>query len=511
MMLCTDRNRLLDSPELLLDWLKQEDPQELERLWQAADCVRRECVGEEVQLRALIEISNYCVRRCAYCGIRGPNSQLARYRMTLEEIVQTAEEAHDLGVRTVVLQAGEDPALDAEWVAAVIRRIKQLRPIAITLSLGERTDEELALWRKAGADRYLLRFETSNPHLYSLYHPPRPDGWARNRLEMLAALRELDFEVGSGVMIGLPGQTWEDLARDLLLFAELDLDMIGCGPYIRHPHTPIGDYSIAEREGFVTNLRHIQNSDATWGQPQGTPVSAPSPGKRGAGEAGIAPSEIAPVNFSTEGGEVQGVVGKGNSFALEFSSNNGGLTDDGPGRSRAGRGTHLATRLKTEWHGPKCSPPYQEDDNLGELGKLENKQIPLPFSPRYQFLPWAWPPRAPTDQVPADDLTTYKVIALSRILCPWANIPATTALATINPSEGRKVALQRGANVIMPNFTPTTYRKLYEIYPNKAAKFLSGKETLAAVLQTIQEACRVPGTGVGTSPNYLRRKGIPLS
>jgi|GEM_PF-28195 len=510
-MLCTERNRLIDSPELLVEWLKQEDPQQLDRLWQAADEVRRRHVGDEVQLRALIEISNYCVRRCAYCGIRGPNSQLVRYRMTLEEIVQTAEEAYRLGVKTVVLQAGEDPALDAEWVAAVIRRIKQLGPIAITLSLGERTDEELALWRKAGADRYLLRFETSNPYLYSLYHPPRPDGWARNRLEMLAALRELDFEVGSGVMIGLPGQTWEDLARDLLLFAMLDLDMIGCGPYIPHPHTPLGDSSVAQREGFVANLRHLQDGEATWGKPQGTPVSAPSCVNQAAAEAGLSPFELGRAGISVRGGETQRFEEKESSSASEFPPNHRGLPCDGTDRSGVGMGTHLTSTLKTQWHVPKCSPPYQEDDNLGELGKLENKQVPLPFSPRQQVLSSAWPPTAPTDQVPADDLTTYKVIALSRILCPWANIPATTALATINPSEGRKIALQRGANVIMPNFTPTTYRKLYEIYPNKAARFLSGKETLAAVLQTIREACRVPGTGVGTSPNYLRRKGLETS
>jgi len=508
MMLSTDRNRLLDSPELLAAWLQEEDPEELERLWVAADEVRRQCVGEEVQLRALIELSNYCVRRCAYCGIRGPNFHLARYRMPREEIVETAREAFSLGVRTVVLQAGEDPALDAEWVAAVIRRIKQLGPIAITLSLGERTDEELALWRRAGADRYLLRFETSNSYLYWLYHPPRPDGWSRDRLEMLAVLRELDYEVGSGVMIGLPGQTWEDLARDLLLFAVLDLDMIGCGPYIPHPHTPLADCSLAEREGFVTKLRQIHNSKTTWAEPQGTPLRGPSLGNQAAAEAGLSPSKLAPAGFSPGWGEARAFAGTGSFSAPELLPNTAGLTGDGTGRSRVRMATDLRTRLKTVWHVSKCFPSCQEDTNLGDVGKIENIRVSLPFPPSPHRLAQDWPPIDPTDQVPADELTTYKVIALSRILCPWANIPATTALATINPSEGRKTALQRGANVIMPNFTPTVYRKFYEIYPNKAAKSLSGRETLAAVLQTIRDAGRFPSSGVGTSPNYLRRKGL---
>ena len=135
------------------------------------------------------------------------------------------------------MQAGEDYGITTEWLAGVVRRIKQETPLAVTLSLGERPYEDLAAWREAGADRYLLRFETSDPALYRLIHPAYGGDARRDRLAILGELRRLGYEVGSGVMVGIPGQTYESLARDVALFGAhcLDLDMIGVGPYIEHP------------------------------------------------------------------------------------------------------------------------------------------------------------------------------------------------------------------------------------------------------------------------------------
>ena len=150
------------------------------------------------------------------------------------------EKAVQYGYGTVVLQSGEDPGLTCDWMAHLIRWIKSETPLAVTLSLGEREDGELAAWRKAGADRYLLRFETSNRRLYEAIHPPR-NGEISDRPAILRKLRDLGYEVGSGVMIGIPGQTYDDLADDLELFAALNLDMIGVGPYLLHPATPLAD------------------------------------------------------------------------------------------------------------------------------------------------------------------------------------------------------------------------------------------------------------------------------
>lgn len=146
----------------------------------------------------------------------------------------------ELGYGTVVLQSGEDPDCSREWLAELIRRIKHETPLAVTLSVGERSEADLAAWREAGADRYLLRLETSDRALFERIHPPRPGQGRSDRIALLRTLREIGYEVGSGVLVGLPGQTFASLADDLELFAELDLDMIGCGPFIAHPATPLG-------------------------------------------------------------------------------------------------------------------------------------------------------------------------------------------------------------------------------------------------------------------------------
>ena len=329
-------------------WLLERDPENLELLWRQADGTRKDHVGDAIHLRGLVEISNQCVRRCAYCGINATNAALERYRMSADEIAACARRAAALGYGTVVLQGGEDYGLSCAWVGDLVRRIKHETGLAVTLSLGERSDGDLAAWRHAGADRYLLRFETSDAELYRRIHPDLP-GRGSDRIAVLRRMRELGYEIGSGVMIGIPGQSWASLADDILTFAALDLDMIGVGPFIPHPATPLG--------------------------------------------AGAGPS--------------------------------------------------------------------------------------LPAG----------------EQVPADELTTCKVIALARLACPEANIPATTALATLAGAEGRELGLARGANVVMPNLTPSRYRAGYAIYPGKACLSESvGDDRLRAWIAGLG---RTPGTGPG--------------
>lgn len=229
----------------LLGWLKETDELRLEALWAEADRVRRRHVGDAVHLRGLVEVSNHCVRRCAYCGINVGNRELVRYRMTTDEVLECAGEAVRLGYGTLVLQAGEDYGITREWLAALVRRVKAETPLAVTLSLGERPVDDLAAWREAGADRYLLRFETSDSALYGRIHPPLPGRWP-NRFAVLQALRELGYEPGSGIMVGIPGQTWATLADDIRLFTTLDLDMIGVGPYLPHPVTVLGRHELPE-------------------------------------------------------------------------------------------------------------------------------------------------------------------------------------------------------------------------------------------------------------------------
>jgi biotin synthase len=275
--------------------------------------------------------------------------------MSADEILACAREAKRLGYGTVVMQSGEDPGLTREFIAGVIRAITAETGLAITLSLGEREDDDLRAWKEAGADRFLLRFETSDPELYRRIHPALP-GTLSDRVAQLLRMREMGYEIGTGVMVGFPGQTWDILARDIELFRDLDIDMIGIGPFLPSPRTPLG------------------------------------------GEA--------------------------------------------------------AERL-----------------------------------------------RAPNDeQVPNDESTTLKVVALTRLVCPGANLPSTTALSTLDPANGRELGLLRGANIVMPNVTPPEYRVLYEIYPGKA-----GIHETAQV--SIERRIRAVGRYVGTGPGGRRMRG----
>jgi biotin synthase len=309
-------------------------------------------VGDEVHLRGLVEIGNYCCRQCGYCGIRAGNEGVERYRMTAGEIIECARQAVRYEYGTVVMQAGEDYGIETEWLAGIVRRIKHETPLAVTLSLGERPDKDLAIWKEAGADRYLLRFETSDQELYELIHPKFAGGF-KNRFAVLDVLRKLGYEVGSGVMVGIPGQTYDTLAGDIETFRSLDLDMIGVGPYISHPATPLGS---------------------------------------------------------------------------------------------------------GEWV----------------------RSVP------------------PDDQAPNTELMTYKSVALTRLVCPQANIPSTTALATINKANGRELGLTRGANIVMPNLTPVKYRALYEIYPAKACIDETSGQCRACLYARIESIGRTAGKGQGS-------------
>ena len=341
--------------EAVEHWLREEDEARLETLWAAADETRRRFVGDEVHLRGLIEVSNHCVRGCTYCGIRAANRGVERYRVPEDVVLACAHRAVEFGYGTLVMQSGEDYGIETEWMARVLRRIRSETSIsAITLSLGERPDEDLAAWREAGADRYLLRFETSDPELYRRIHPDLP-GRVSDRLAILRRLTELGYEAGTGIMVGIPGQTVSSIADDIELFRGFDMDMIGLGPYLPHPATPLGQ---------------------------------------------------------------------------EFE------------RRRA----------------------------AGD-----------------------WPP----DQAPNTELMTCKVLALTRLARPDANLPATTALSLVNKAGGRAHGLQRGANVVMPNLTPPEERLKYEIYPEKAAVHETAEAINASLMALLAQLGRAVGTGAG--------------
>jgi biotin synthase len=276
-------------------------------LFSAADKVRKEQVGDEIFLRGIIEFSNHCERNCLYCGLRKGNANLSRYRMSEDEIIATAEQIKNTGVPTVVLQSGEDSFYSQDIVCRLIERIRKETDLIITLSIGERALNDYKAFQQAGANRYLLKHETASLELYRYL---RPGCEWEYRLQCLRRLKELGFETGTGNMVGLPGQTPEILADDLLVMKLLDADMLGIGPFIAHPDTP---------------LAGIGNDD------------------------------------------------------LEL---------------------------------------------------------------------------------------TLRVLALVRLITRNTNIPATTALATLHP-QGRLLALQAGANVVMPDFTPEIYKTRYDIYPGR--------------------------------------------
>lgn len=215
----------------------------------AADRVRRAFVSDEVHLRGLIEFSSYCRQNCLYCGLRRDNKNAQRYRLSPEEIVALAEKAKAAGYPTVVMQSGEDAWFTAERLAAIVRDVKRLG-LTVTLSVGERTTDEYRVLREAGADRFLLRIETTDRALYERLDPGMSH---EDRIRCLADLKRLGYEVGTGCLVGLPGQTAEMLARDVLFFRSIDADMVGIGPLVPNGETPLGD----ERPGDMRLVRRM--------------------------------------------------------------------------------------------------------------------------------------------------------------------------------------------------------------------------------------------------------------
>jgi biotin synthase len=288
--------------------LRLEDERDVQMLFDEADRVRRQYMGDGILLRGIVEFSNYCRNACRYCGLHRDNRTLERYRLTAAQILDSVGLLAAQGIQTVVLQSGEDGALDAAWLAGVIAEIKSRYDLAVTLSVGEWPADSYRLWRQAGADRYLLKIETSDPALYALHHPGMS---FENRLRCLDGLSDAGYQVGCGCLVGLPHQTVASLADDIRFFQRRAFDMIGIGAFIPHPQTDLREHAV----GSVS--------------------------------------------------------------------------------------------------------------------------------------------------------LTLKVLAVTRIVTKDAHLPATTALGSIGPGDGRVPALRAGANVLMPNFTPLPYRRLYDIYPGK--------------------------------------------
>jgi biotin synthase len=227
------------TPDLndLAQVLSSNDEKDLAELFTFADNVRRSAHGEGILLRGIVEFSSYCRNACSYCGINKTNLRLDRYRMTQAEIIQSVEMIASFGIKTVVLQAGEDSSLDPEWLAEIIKDIKSRYDIAVTLSIGEWDEKMYRMWHRAGADRYLLKIETSDKDLYEKLHPGMSYD---NRVACLKTLKRLGYQTGSGIIVGLKGQTIWSLAHDIAFFKENEFDMIGIGPFIPHNDTVLG-------------------------------------------------------------------------------------------------------------------------------------------------------------------------------------------------------------------------------------------------------------------------------
>jgi len=297
----------LPSEDDLKKVLSLEKKDDLNTLFSFADEIRQEFCRNGIFLRGIIEFSNFCIRDCFYCGLNKNNLKITRYRMKKEEILKSVEFLAEKNIKTVVLQSGDDSGMGSLWLRDILLEIKSRFDMAITLSVGERSFEDYKMWKDAGADRYLLKIEASDIKLYESMHGEMSYD---KRIECLDDLRMLGYQVGSGNIIGLPGQTLKTIANDIIFFKERNLDMIGIGPFIPH-------------------------------------------------------------NDSRFNGRKKG-----------------------------------------------------------------------------------------------DALLTLKTIALTRIVTKNAHIPATTALGSLE-KDYRLDGLKCGANVLMPNFTPNPYRKLYEIYPGK--------------------------------------------
>lgn len=226
------------APDELMSIIRNTENDEY--LYESADKVRREHYGNAVYIRGLIEISNYCKNNCLYCGIRRGNRNIDRYRLTADEILECCDEGYSLGFRTFVMQGGEDGFFDDDFFCRVIRRIKEKYPdCAVTLSLGERSEESYKRLFESGADRYLLRHETADEEHYGRLHPQEMS--YKKRMECLETLKKIGFQTGAGFMVGSPYQSAENLVKDLLFIKAFQPQMVGIGPFIPHKDTPFGN------------------------------------------------------------------------------------------------------------------------------------------------------------------------------------------------------------------------------------------------------------------------------
>ena len=224
----------------LISYLEDNSPEVAATLYSEAYKVKKKTVGESVYLRGLVEISNICRKNCLYCGIRRDNLNTGRYELTSEEVLEAAAFAADQGYGSMVIQGGE--RTDSKFIdkiTSLLVEIKRRWPLGITLSLGEQTEDVYREWFEAGAHRYLLRIESSTKELYEKIHPVDAVHSYETRVQALRDLRKCGYQVGTGVMIGLPFQTAANLADDLLFFKEMDIDMCGMGPYLEHSETPL--------------------------------------------------------------------------------------------------------------------------------------------------------------------------------------------------------------------------------------------------------------------------------
>lgn len=229
------------APEEYRALLTMRNPQDIEYLMAQAREVAQEQFGNSIYLRGLVELSNVCRNDCLYCGIRHNNRQVKRYTLTREQVLQSCELGYQIGFRTFVLQGGEWGEERSSWIAELIREIRNNWPdCAITLSLGEHPRNTYALWREAGADRYLLRHETHNKQLYSLLHPHGMT--IEHRLQCLDWLKELGYQVGAGIMVGSPFQSLKSIVEDIQYLIDFKPHMIGIGPFIPQKDTPLARF-----------------------------------------------------------------------------------------------------------------------------------------------------------------------------------------------------------------------------------------------------------------------------
>ncbi|MCK9225057.1 MAG: [FeFe] hydrogenase H-cluster radical SAM maturase HydE [Candidatus Muirbacterium halophilum] len=247
------KNERLSVEEIffLIQQLRNKNKQEI---YKAADEVREKFMGNLIYLRGIIEFSNYCRKSCDYCGINSKVKDVKRYRIDEDEILKACHELKRNGQTTVVLQSGEDLFWTKEKMGSLIERIKKETDLAITISVGEREEDVYLYWKQCGMDRYLIRFETSNKEVFEKIHP---DDNYEERIECIKTLKRIGVQTGSGFMIGLPFTDDWDIARDIDFCRELDLDMIGIGPFIANPLTPLKDNGVKHDIDFITGIISI--------------------------------------------------------------------------------------------------------------------------------------------------------------------------------------------------------------------------------------------------------------